>query len=93
MSIEGKDAAALAGISKVSGKHTRGTGARAREGAAIKRLSNPFTIAVGLIAALAGQLAVLATSICLHLVRRIIDPDREHVERPDSDDRKRKTGL
>lgn len=76
----GRDAARLASVSKVAGKRTRGTVevlGLARASAAIKRLSNLFILAIGLIVALAGQLAALASPICLHLLRRIIDPGRE----------------
>ena len=76
----GKDAAALADISKVAGKRTRGAvevlGLK-KAGMAIKRLSNLFMLAVGLIVALAGQLAALAAPVCLRLLRRIVDPGRK----------------
>ncbi len=79
----GKDAAALASVSKVAGKRTRGTVevlGLARAAAAVKRLSNLFILAIGLIIALAGQLAALATPVCTHLLRRIVDPGREEGE-------------
>ena len=76
----GKDAAELARISKVAGKRTRGTvevlGLK-RAGTAIKRLSNLFMLAVGLIATLAGQLAALSTPVCLRLLRRMVGPGRK----------------
>ena len=74
-----KDAADLASISKVAGKRTRGTVevlGLAKAGAAIKRLSNLFMLAVGLVVALAGQLMALASPVCMHLLRRIVDPGR-----------------
>ena len=80
----GKDAAELASISKVAGKRTRGTVevlGLAKAGAAIKRLSNLFMLAVGLLFALAGQLAALASPVCMHLLRRIVDPSREEDEK------------
>lgn len=92
----GKDAAALAGVSKVAGKRTRGTVevlGLARASAAVKRLSNLLLLAVGLIVALAGQLAALATPISLHLLRRIVDPSRKDAENPDGDQKSRKAGL
>ncbi len=82
----GKDAAEIARISRVAGKRTRGAvevlGLK-KAGAAIKRLSNLFMLAVGLIIALAGQLAALSTPICLRLLRRIVDPGRKGAENSD----------
>ena len=77
------DAARLANVSKVAGKRTRGTVevlGLARAGAAVRRLSNLVMLAIGLVVALAGQLATLASPVCMHLLRRIVDPGKEKDE-------------
>lgn len=76
-----KDAVALARISEVAGKRTRGTVevlGMVKTVAVIKRLSNITLMTIGFIVAFVGQLLTLVSPLCLGLLRRIVRHGRRN---------------